>query len=273
MPSPNQITVSQLNRLIGTPACPIIIDVCINEDFESDPRLIPTAFRHPYSRIEELVPALKGLPVIVVCQKGKKLSAGASAVLRTHGIAAELLEGGNFAWRDAGAPLIPADKIAVSEPMATSLWVTRHRPKIDRIACPWLIRRFVDRNARFLFVPATDVLDVAEKYNAIPFDVEDVFWTHEDETCTFDKMIREFQLSTDPLEKLATIVRAADTNRHDLAPEAAGLLAFSLGLSRMYRDDLAQLEAGMMLYDALYRWARDAKDETHEWPIRHVKVH
>ena len=107
---------------------------------------------------------------------------------------------------------------------------------------------------------------VAEKYDAVPFDVEDVFWSHRDDQCTFDTMISEFHLETLPLSKIAQIVRGADTDRHDLASEVAGLMAMSLGLSRMYKDDLAQLDAGMMMYDALYRWARDAQDETHDWP-------
>jgi hypothetical protein len=146
--------------------------------------------------------------------------------------------------------------------------VTRARPKIDRIACPWLIRRFVDPRARFLFVSPTEVRSVAARFEATPFDVdvEDIFWTHRGELCSFDVMVEEFGLDIEPLRRLAAIVRGADTDRHELAPEAAGLLAVSLGLSRMYADDLEQLEAGMLIYDALYRWCRDATGETHNWP-------
>ncbi|MGH1482143.1 MAG: chromate resistance protein ChrB domain-containing protein [Geminicoccales bacterium] len=266
MSSPTQITVAQLSKLIGTPGAPIIVDICIDEDFQDDPRLIPTAFRHPFSDMAALAPKLQGERVVIICQKGLKLSEGAAAVLRTHGIAAENLEGGNVAWRDAGLPLIPATKLPKRHTNQQTIWVTRHRPKIDRIACPWLIRRFVDRDAQFLFVAPAEVMAVAEKFEATPFDVEGVFWSHRDDRCSFDTMIEEFALQTEPLKRLATIIRAADTNRHDLAPEAAGLLAASLGLSRMYRDDLAQLEAGMQLYDAFYRWARDATDESHDWP-------
>ena len=147
-----------------------------------------------------------------------------------------------------------------------TVWVTRARPKIDRIACPWLIRRFVDPADVFLFVAPSEVLAVGERFKAAPFDVENVFWSHRGELCTFDVMIQEFGLATPPLLRLATIVRAADTARLDLCPEAAGLLAASLGLSRMYDDDLEQLAAGMTLYDALYRWCRDATEETHNWP-------
>ena len=266
MPSPDTITVSQLSRLIGTPEAPIIIDICIDEDFNADPRFVPTALRHPFTEIATLVPKLIEKKVVVICQKGLKLSQGAAAILRTHGVKAEYLTGGNFAWRDAGQPLVPADKIPKRNTQGQSVWVTRHRPKIDRIACPWLIRRFVDPKAQFLFVSPSEVLKVAERFNATPFDIEDIFWSHRGEKCSFDTMIEEFELKTDPLLRLATIVRGADTNRHDLAPQATGLLAASLGLSRMYRDDLKQLEAGMHLYDAFYRWSRDAVDEGHDWP-------
>ncbi len=266
MPSPTQITVSQLSRLIGLPDAPVIVDICIDEDFDLDPRLLPTSFRHPFRDIASLAPGLKRSRVVVVCQKGLKLSQGAAAILRDHGVSAESLEGGNWAWRDAGGPLIPADKIPPRNAEGRTVWVTRHRPKIDRIACPWLIRRFVDPRAQFLFVEPAEVLNVADRFEATPFDVEDVFWSHRGERCTFDVMIEEFKLESDALTRLATIIRGADTDRHDLAPQAAGLMAASLGLSRMYRDDLAQLDAGMGLYDAFYRWSRDAVDEGHDWP-------
>ena len=276
MPSPTEITVPQLARLIGTPNAPIIVDICIDEDFEADPRLIPTAFRHPFKDIAALAPALTGRRVVVVCQKGLKLSQGAAAMLRDHGVTAENLAGGNFAWRDAGGPLVPADKIpprlATGSLGGRTRWVTRQRPKIDRMACPWLIRRFVDPAAQFLFVAPSEVLAVADRFEATPFDVEDVHWSHRGPNCTFDTMVEEFGLgSLEPLQRLATIVRGADTNRHDLAPEAAGLLAVSLGLSRMYRDDLTQLDAGMAIYDAYFRWARDAVDEGHDWPSAMAK--
>jgi hypothetical protein len=139
---------------------------------------------------------------------------------------------------------------------------------VDRIACPWLIRRFVDPGAIFLYVAPSDVETVARKYAAAPYDIEgdDVFWSHRDERCTFDVMVEELGLSSfEGLQRLAVIVRGADTAHPELAPEAAGLLAASLGLSRMYADDLEQLEAGMSLYDSFYRWCRDATDETHNW--------
>jgi hypothetical protein len=153
------------------------------------------------------------------------------------------------------------------------VWVTRARPKVDRIACPWLIRRFVDPHAVFLFVAPSEVAGVAERFGAAPFDVEGVFWSHRAELCTFDVMVEELGLgANEALRRLASIVRGADTAHPKIAPQAAGLLAISLGLSRMHSDDLAQLEAGMGVYDALYRWCRDAVDETHDWASHQPKA-
>lgn len=168
--------------------------------------------------------------------------------------------------RCSKAALVPEEKLPPRDSRGRTVWVTRARPKIDRIACPWLIRRFVDPSAVFLFVPAAEVAAVADRFNATPFDIEAVYWSHRGELCTFDVMVEEFGLVTDPMLRLATIVRGADTSRPDLAPEVPGLLAASLGLSRMFNDDLEQLAAGMTLYDAFYRWCRDATDETHNWP-------
>jgi rhodanese-related sulfurtransferase len=268
MPTFSEISPAQLMRLIGTPDAPVLVDVSIDDDFQADPLLVPTAFRHPFGDILALVPRLGGKQVVVICQKGLKLSHGAAALLRDAGIAAENLSGGNFGWRDAGLPRVPF--AALPAPVAgATLWVTRHRPKIDRIACPWLIRRFVDPAARFLFVPPPEVAGVADRFGATPFDVEGASWSHDGPLCTFDTMIAGFGLSHEALDRLATVVRAADTDTHDQSPQAAGLLAVSVGLSRMYRDDHAQLAAGMGLYDALYRWARDGFDEGHDWPAGH----
>ncbi|KAJ04692.1 chromate resistance protein ChrB domain-containing protein [Sulfitobacter mediterraneus] len=266
MAAPNEITVPQLLRLIGLPDAPVIVDISIDPDFADDPYLIPGSFRHPHTDIEGLKSRLQGRACVITCQKGIKLSQGLAAWLRHDGIKAEYLKGGMYGWREhVAAPRIPF--AAIPAPVeGSTLWVTRHRPKIDRIACPWLIRRFVDPSARFLFVSPAEVNGVADRYGATPFDVEDVFWSHRGENCTFDTMLDEFALHTDALDRLVQVVRAADTNRHDMAPQAAGLLALSVGLSRQYRDDLEQLEAGLALYDALYRWARDGSDEGHDWP-------
>lgn len=145
-------------------------------------------------------------------------------------------------------------------------WVTRARPKIDRIACPWLIARFIDDSPEFLFMPPEDVARVARETGAVPFDVPGVELTHVGELCSFDAVLSKYGLDDPALAHLAVIVRGADTGRLDLAPEAAGLLAMSLGLSAAHGDDHDMLRYGMILYDALYAWAKKARGETHNWP-------
>ena len=260
------IPPDKLFRLIGTPKAPLIIDVREGEALDADPRLIPGSVQLPYEQAERWATAYRGKAVAVGCQRGKKLAEGAAAWLRHYGAEAEVIEGGFEAWRDARLPLVPLSALPKRNEVGSTVWVTRARPKIDRIACPWLIRRFVDPGAVFLYVAHAEVEAVAERFSATPFDVEGVLWSHRGALCTFDVMVEDFGLSSGPLDRIATIVRGADTNRPDIAPEAAGLLAISLGLSRVFADDLQQLEAGLTVYDALYRWARDATDETHDWP-------
>jgi rhodanese-related sulfurtransferase len=278
MPGPTQISVQNLARLIGTPDAPTLLDLRLPDDFALAPRLIPTSVRAGHDTIATRAPQLMGQRCVVLCQKGRKISEGAAALLRSKGIQTETLEGGFDAWAAAGHPLIPAPILH-----GTHRWVTRHRPKIDRIACPWLIRRFIAPNAEFLFVPPAEVAGVATYFDALPFDVEGVFWSHRQTAtdapsplantlCTFDVMLHEFALTTPALARMATVIRAADTDTHAQSPQAAGLLALSVGLSRMYKDDLQQLDAGMMLYDALYRWARDGVDEGHDWPAPPTKA-
>ena len=144
-------------------------------------------------------------------------------------------------------------------------WVTRDRPKIDRIACPWLIARFIDPAAEFLCVPREVVLRIADETGAIPYDVPNVELTHVGELCSFDAVLANYGLTDPALKRLAVIVRAADTDRLDLAPQAAGLLAISLGLSANFADDHAMLSQGMVIYDALYSWCRTCQGETHDW--------
>jgi rhodanese-related sulfurtransferase len=266
MSSINSIAPDKLARLVGTPKSPAVVDVRADEDVANDPFLIPGSVRRTYDNASLRASAFRDNAAVVVCRHGLDLSHGVAAWLRSHGVAAEVLEGGHEAWRKAGLPLVPIRKIPPPDPEGRTVWVTRERPKIDRIACPWLIRRFVDPAAVFLFVASSEVVAVGKRFAATPFDIEGVYWSHRGEKCTFDVMVEEFALATTPLMRLATLVRGADTARLDLAPEAAGLLAASLGLSRMYSDDLEQLEVGMTLYDAFYRWCRDATGETHNWP-------
>jgi hypothetical protein len=144
-------------------------------------------------------------------------------------------------------------------------WVTRERPKIDRIACPWLITRFIDKDAEFLYVPADQVLAVAEETGATPYDIPGVEYSHVGELCSFDAFLNKHNLADPALLQLAVIVRGADTARLDIAPQAAGLLALSLGLSHNFVDDHAMLAQGMVMYDALYAWCKHTQQETHSW--------
>jgi rhodanese-related sulfurtransferase len=266
MPSTTEITVQQLSRLIGLPSAPAIVDVRTEEDYAAAPHLIPGSRRRDFRTVKTWAGDYSGRNVIVTCQRGLKLSQGVAAWMRNEGIDAQTLEGGFEAWKGARHLLVRTEKLPGRDEHDRTVWVTRARPKVDRIACPWLIRRFVDPGAVFLFVAPSEVLPVAERFSATPFDIDGVFWSHRGKTCTFDTMIAEFGLASEPLSRLAAIVRGADTAKMDLAPEAAGLLAASLGYSRMYRDDLAQLDAALALYDAFYRWCRDATEETHNWP-------
>ena len=145
-------------------------------------------------------------------------------------------------------------------------WVTRERPKIDRIACPWLVARFVDKDAEFLYVPSDKVRSTAAATGAIPYDVPDVELSHVGPLCSFDAFLEKYRLDDPALQDLAVIVRGADTGHPELSPQSAGLLAVSLGLSRVFADDHEMLKHGMVLYDALYAWCREGRGETHGWP-------
>ncbi|HYZ47601.1 MAG TPA: sulfurtransferase/chromate resistance protein [Sphingomonas sp.] len=266
MPAIGAIKADKLSRLIGTPGAPVLVDLRDAGD------LIPGSVRRCAERVEQWAGALAGRPVIAICADGGA-SAAVAAWLRHAGAGAEILEGGVRAWSAAGLPLVREAVLPPRDEAGRTRWITRARPKVDRIACPWLIRRFVDPGAAILFAAPNDVVAAGERLDAAPFDVEGVFWSHRGELCTFDTMVEELGLAGWPgLDRLSAIVRGADTARPEIAPQAAGLLAASLGLSRMYADDHAQLEAGMTLYDAFYRWCRDATAETHNWPTNKVKA-
>jgi hypothetical protein len=147
-------------------------------------------------------------------------------------------------------------------------WITRERPKIDRIACPWLVARFIDQQPEFLYVPSNDVISVAKQTDAIPYDIPGVELTHEGEMCSFDAFLKKYQLADPALQQLALIVRGADTSRLDLTPQSAGLYALSLGLSHDFADDHEMLKHGMVMYDALYAWCKHCQKESHNWPPR-----
>ena len=145
-------------------------------------------------------------------------------------------------------------------------WITRARPKIDRVACPWLVMRFIDQEPEFLYVPAGEVFEVAQQTGAIPYDLPGAELTHVGELCSFDAFLKKYELHDPALQQLATIVRGADTSRLDLAPQSAGLYAISLGLSHNFADDHEMLWHGLVVYDALYAWCKSCQAESHSWP-------
>ena len=240
------ITAAELQKSLRSSAPPLVIDVRRNERFRESSYLIKGALRRDPALVDQWKQSLpRAAQIVVYCVHGHEVSQNAAKAL-----GAKYLEGGIEHWREDGGELLakPAN--------AATRWVTRERPKIDRIACPWLVRRFIDPTAEFLYVPVAEVLTVAKEKTATPYDVAEVEFTHVGERCSFDAFIEKFHLRDPALDKLATIVRGADTSRLDLAPQAAGLLAISQGLSLNYQDDLEMLEHGMVMYDALYAWCR-----------------
>jgi rhodanese-related sulfurtransferase len=249
------ISASGLRALIGKKTPPIIIDVRRNERWQEASDLIDGALRRDPAQVEQWKKTLPaGAQVVVYCVHGHEVSQNAAKAL-----GAKFLEGGIEHWRADGGDLRAKPK------GASTRWVTRERPKIDRIACPWLVKRFIDPEAEFLYVPSPDVKKVAGEREAVPYDIPDVEFTHEGELCSFDAFIKRFRLQDPALDELARIVRGADTGKLGLAPQSAGLLAVSLGLSLVFRDDHEMLKHGMTLYDALYRWCKEGKQETHTW--------
>ena len=261
-------SASVLSAQLAASRAPLIIDVRKKEAFAASDATLPGALRRDPLQVDVWAATLPSADaVLVYCVHGHEVSQNIQRALHQQGINAAFLEGGLESWRDAGLPL------AAKAPGSATRWVTRERPKIDRIACPWLVRRFIDVQAQFLYVPASEVRAIASAQQATPYDVNaDVAttaFTHHGDQCSFDAFIRLYHLQADTaLARLATMVRGADTNRLELAPQAAGLLAVSLGLSRNITDDLAMLDAMMPIYDALYTWCRDAlagTDEKHNW--------
>jgi len=238
----------------------LVIDVRRHAVFQGATDLIEGALWRDPERVGEWSGELpRASSVVVYCMHGGEVSRGVAKALRERGPAARYLQGGIEDWKAAGGSLDPKPALAHTR------WVTRERPKIDRIACPWLLARFVDPEAEFLYVPTKDVLDTAKQRDAVPYDVPDVHFTHEGERCSFDAFIRHYHLDDPALDQLATIVRGADTARLDLAPQASGLAAISLGLSRKFADDQEMLKHGLVMYDALYAWCRGGQDEVHTW--------
>ena len=249
------ISAAELRNSLRSSAPPLVIDVRRNERFREAKDWIRGALRRDPATVADWSKTLpRAASVVVYCVHGHEVSQNAAKAL-----GARYLEGGIEAWRETGGDLFTKPQ------NSSSRWVTRERPKIDRIACPWLVKRFVDPEAEFLYVPAADVRRIAAERDAEPYDIPDVRFSHDGTRCSFDAFLNAYRLTDPALDELAVIVRGADTGRLELAPQAAGLAAISLGLSRLYKDDHQMLEHGMVMYDALYAWCKEGKDEVHTW--------
>jgi rhodanese-related sulfurtransferase len=250
---------------LGLPESPVIFDVREGADFAAGARLIPGALRGDPGQVSEWGRALpRTRAVVAYCKHGGKTSSAVAAALNSLGYPAFILEGGIGAWMQAGHPTVKA-RADLNSPGA-SRWVTRERPKIDRLACPWLVRRFIDPRASFFYTPAHRVRAEAQALRAEPYDIADVTFSHRGARCSFDAFLDEFDLHDPVIDQVADIVRAADTGELGQSREAAGLLAISLGMSANVRDDIVLLEQAMSVYDALYAWCKTARNETHSWP-------
>ena len=243
------ITPVELSQRLAAFPPPALIDVRRQPAFDEDPNVIPGAIRRLPETVETWADALEPWrPIVVYCVGGHEVGQGAATALRARGLDARYLEGGLVQWRAGGLPTKPF--------VAPTRWVTRERPKIDRIACPWLVRRFIDPAAEFFYVPKTEVRAFAAANSATAYDVPDVTYTHVGPDCSFDAFIRIHELDHPALRELAKIVRGADTSSLHLAPQAAGLLAVSRGLSALFADDHEMLKWGMLVYDSLYESCR-----------------
>lgn len=259
------IEPTDLARRLFSGKPPLLFDVRREAVFQTSPHVLPAARRaiHTDWLMEAALP--RDRAVVVYCVHGHNVSQLAVATLRTHGVEASALQGGIEAWVAAGLPVVARAPDAAMRFGGGSIWVTRQKPKIDRIACPWFIRRFVDDQARFLFVEPDQVLPVAQELGAIAFDVEDAPVTHVGERCSFDALLDRYGVEDPGLRQLADIVRGADTGVPGMHPAAAGLLAVSLGLATVEPDDQALLERAFPIYDGLHAHLRYASDETHSW--------
>ena len=257
------LSPEELYSLRGTAASPLVVDVRPTQAFDAVDWLLVGAIRQDPECLTRWATELpSGRRVVFYCSHGHEISQGVAATLINAGVQAAYLSEGGDGWRERSFPT------RRKTGGVTDKWITREHPKIDRIACPWLIRRFIDPNAMFLYVSADEVLAVAERTGAIPFDIDGVDYTHEGDRCSFDTILRNFGLEDSALDRLALIVRGADTSRPDLAPQCSGLFAISLGLSANFPNDHEMLAHGMVIYDALFTWCRSLQAETHNWPVK-----
>lgn len=254
---------TDLVQKLGGADAPLVIDVRLRAAFLESPVMLGGALRRDPADVESWRKSLPAASeVVVYCVHGGEVSRTVAAALSSAGMTAHYLAGGIEGWADAGAALDAKPRGAPTR------WVTRERPKIDRIACPWLIQRFIDPGAEFLYVPAKQVAEAARSHDAVPYDIPDVQFSHDGDLCSFDAFLKHYRLRDAALDQLALIVRGADTAHLELADQAPGLAAISLGLSRNFPDDHEMLRHGMVIYDALYTWCKEGKAEVHTWNPR-----
>jgi len=248
---PSPTSPDDLYARLGTAAAPIVVDVRRQDAFNSDDRIIIGAFHRSPEGVDGWLKSLPpGRPVVAYCVHGREVSQGVAASLRDAGIQASYLEGDIAGWKERHLPT--RRKRDASE----NKWVTREHPKIDRIACPWLVSRFINPQAEFIYVPPNDVTKIVKDVGGTPYDIKGAEFGHVGDRCSFDAIVSIYDIQDPALDHLATIVRGADTSRPDLTPQCQGLLAISYGLSANYPNDHEMLEQGLMIYDALYMWCR-----------------
>ena len=260
-----RIGCEALYAQLGLPTAATLVDVRGDDEYRARSRLLPGARRGRPDQIARWAQMLsRSRSVAVYCADGKTTSRSAAETLAALGYRASFVDGGIDTWIAKGyATTRVRDDLGVP---GGSRWITRERPKIDRLACPWLVRRFIDPDALFFYTPAQRVRAEAEALGGQPYDIADVTFSHRGPRCSFDAFLAEFDLHDPVLDAVADIVRAADTGELAQSPQAPGLLAISLGLSANHADDMLLLEHALSLYDALYAWCKTAREETHSWP-------
>ena len=245
------ISAAELYRHLGIGGAPLLIDVRRAPAFDADDqRIIGAARRLPDDLASWSNALSKERAVVAYCVHGHEGSQGVAIALRNAGLQASYLEGGIGAWKDRKLPT------RRKRDPTENKWVTREHPKIDRIACPWLVSRFINPEAEFIYVPANDVAKVAAEIGGTPYDIKNVEFGHVGDRCSFDAIVKAYAIEDAALDRLANIVRGADTSRSDLTLQGEGLLAISYGLSANFPDDHEMLRHGLVMYDALYAWCR-----------------
>jgi len=258
------ITPLALYEQVGLLSAPTIVDLRGEDAFHAFARRLPGAHRSPAAQIAQWAKTFSRHRPVVVYGADDTVDKEPLETLMSLGLDVQTLEGGIRAWREAGYVTV-RDRTELHT-RGGSRWVTRERPKIDRLACPWLVRRFIDPDAQFFYTPAARVRSDAETLGAQPYDIADVTFSHRGDKCSFDAFLDEFDLRDPVLDEIADIVRAADTGELAQSPQAPGLLAISIGMGVNVVDDVVLMEQAMIVYDALYAWCKTSRHETHSWP-------